>query len=157
MRQFDLQIGGVSPEELLKPPKEGFYITPESGVLVQSPAFIIFPEPRTITAVEVTVDELFNDNKSHELGQIYAQALTRDMDLCPAEVGPHYWRTRDQEWDGVSTRIAMYPITDSDGDPSVFFVERDADGTWLNYDWAYPTYRWYPDYRFLFRLRKSGA
>jgi hypothetical protein len=46
--------------------------------------------------------------------------------------------------------------TDSDGNPNVFNVERNADGTWLNNNWANPTNEWNPDNGILFRLRKSS-
>src|ERR1700733_14301561 len=45
-------------------------------------------------------------------------------------------------------------ITDSDGNPNVFNVERDEDGLWLNNNFAKPTNKWNPENKFLFRLRK---
>jgi hypothetical protein len=46
--------------------------------------------------------------------------------------------------------------TDSDGNPNVFKLERNADGTWLNDNWANPTNKWNPDNQFVFRLRKHS-
>ena len=45
--------------------------------------------------------------------------------------------------------------TDRNGNPNVFKLERNADGTWLNNNWANPDDKWNPDNEFVFRLRKS--
>lgn len=45
--------------------------------------------------------------------------------------------------------------TDRNGNPNVFKLERNADGTWLNNNWANPDNKWNPDNEFVFRLRKS--
>jgi len=42
----------------------------------------------------------------------------------------------------------------SDGDPNVFNVERDDGGLWLNANYDNPGNVWYPDYRWVFALRK---
>lgn len=55
---------------------------------------------------------------------------------------------------GGWVRIGMKQISDPDGDPGVFVLERDGDGVWLSYDWTEPDERWDPDRRFVFRLRK---
>jgi hypothetical protein len=53
----------------------------------------------------------------------------------------------------------MKPITD-DGDPGVFALSRDSDGSWLRSDIAepdrlwYPAYQWNPSYLIVFRVRK---
>jgi len=44
--------------------------------------------------------------------------------------------------------------TDSDGNPSVFNVERNDDDLWLNNNIAHPTNKWNPKNEFVFRLRK---
>ena len=50
----------------------------------------------------------------------------------------------------------MKQITDSDGDPGVFRLERDDDGLWLRDDWAEPGGEWDPSSGFVFRLRKPA-
>ncbi|NBS67448.1 hypothetical protein EBT31_00850 [bacterium] len=42
----------------------------------------------------------------------------------------------------------------SDGNPNVFNVERNDDGSWLNNNWAKPTNKWDANNEFVFRLRK---
>lgn len=45
-------------------------------------------------------------------------------------------------------------ITDSNGNPNVFKLERNEDGLWLNDNWANPDNRWNPENEFVFSLRK---
>lgn len=71
-------------------------------------------------------------------------------------------------WDGPAIRVAypdqplgewflimMDAITDSRGYLSVFVVERDDDGLWLNARDGYPDRFWYADDVWLFRRKKS--
>lgn len=44
--------------------------------------------------------------------------------------------------------------TDRNGNPNVFNLERNADGLWLNNNWANPDNKWDPENEFVFRLRK---
>lgn len=72
--------------------------------------------------------------------EFYARAKEQGYDLCPAEVGPQLAGTLEETgW----LYIAMEPITDSDGDPRVFTVERHGDGgQWLSTYWAGPDRQW---------------
>ena len=45
--------------------------------------------------------------------------------------------------------------SDSDGNPNVFNVERNDDGSWLNNNWAKPAHEWDAGNEFVFRLRKK--
>ncbi len=51
--------------------------------------------------------------------------------------------------------VGMKQIADRGGDPLVFLLGRFDGGLWLRDYWASPGYRWYPNYRFVFGLRKS--
>lgn len=44
-------------------------------------------------------------------------------------------------------------ISDRNGNPNVFKLERNEDGLWLNDNWANPGNRWNPENRFVFTLR----
>lgn len=46
-------------------------------------------------------------------------------------------------------------ISDPDGNPNVFKLERNEDGLWLNNNWARPDNKWNPNNQFVFRLRKN--
>lgn len=52
------------------------------------------------------------------------------------------------ELDGVAH------ITDRNGNPNVFKLERNDDGLWLNNNWAKPDNKWNPNNKFAFCLRK---
>ena len=49
----------------------------------------------------------------------------------------------------------MFHITDRNGNPNVFSVERNDDGSWLNGNWAGPTNQWNPTNQLVFSLRKK--
>ncbi len=51
--------------------------------------------------------------------------------------------------------MVFYNITDRDGNPNVFKLERNEDGLWLNDNWTNPDNRWNPDNGFVFVSRKS--
>lgn len=54
----------------------------------------------------------------------------------------------------VVTGGALY-ITDSNGNPNVFNVKRNSDGSWLNANNANPDNRWNADNQFVFVSRYS--
>lgn len=77
-------------------------------------------------------------------------------ELCPGEVGPALRLAYTDQPPGKWVYLAMEPITDSVGDPSVFRVKRDSDGEqWLDASWAGPGGQWGLDGRIVFRLRKD--
>lgn len=89
--------------------------------------------------------------------ELYARAKERGYDLCPADVGPVLRVNYDDQPTGEYLWIAIEPITDSDGDPGVFGVERGGDGErWLYGVWSGPVDRWGLGRRIVFRLRKSS-
>lgn len=45
-------------------------------------------------------------------------------------------------------------VTDPNGNPNVFYMERNDDGLWLNDNWANPDNKWNPDNQFAFGVRK---
>ena len=88
---------------------------------------------------------------------IYARAKEKGYDIILAEVGfalrLAYADQPLNDW----IYMGMEPITVSDGDPSVFYLERVGDGLWLDSYWAEPGYEWDPDDEFAFRLRKYSS
>ncbi len=89
--------------------------------------------------------------------QIYAKAQEFGLELCPAEVGPHYRLTYTNQPMGEEVRIAMKQIIVPGGSPRIFNVLHREDGLWLNTDWVNPDFRWLPSFQFVFRLPSSGA
>lgn len=114
-------------------------------------------EKQKIDLVRLKVKDLFRDKENHTIEQIYDKAAELDLDICPPEVGPAYrlaYPEADQpmnEWLG----IAMKQISDPDRNPNVFNLERNADGAWLNNNWANPMNKWNSENEFVFRLRSS--
>uniref|UniRef100_A0A7C4M2G8 Uncharacterized protein n=1 Tax=candidate division CPR3 bacterium TaxID=2268181 RepID=A0A7C4M2G8_UNCC3 len=103
------------------------------------------------------VRDLFNDENTHTIDQIYARAEELGLNLCPPEVGPTYrLEYTDQpmnEW----FRVAMEQISVPAGRPLVFTLKRDESGSWLSNGWAGPGFEWGPDNEFVFCLRKLAA
>lgn len=86
--------------------------------------------------------------------ELYARAKEQGYDLCPAEAGPQLAGTLEEAgW----MYIAMEPITDSDGGPSVFTVGRRGDGEqWLCAHWASPGDEWGLGGRIVFQMSKNN-
>ena len=86
---------------------------------------------------------------------IYARALKRGLQRCPAEVGPalreQYTDQQMNDW----VLIGMDPMIASDGRLGVFGVGRNVDGLWLigsnNLDLL-----WHPDVRWVFVLPRNS-
>ncbi|MDO8505334.1 MAG: hypothetical protein Q7S48_02035 [bacterium] len=110
----------------------------------------------TVDLIMVTVDRLgFPNGATTE--EIYARARKLGLKLCPAEVGPAlrlaYPDQPENEW----LEIAMEPIAGPNGHPSAFLVEHNAGGLWLYSSWAGTDGRWYPERKFVFRLRPASS
>lgn len=85
--------------------------------------------------------------------ELFARAKEKGYDLCPAEVGPRLVGTLEE---AGYLYIAHEPITDSDGFPHVFYVERDDSGTqWLYAGWTSPGRQWVLGHRIVFTSSKS--
>lgn len=112
-------------------------------------AFTVIGQPTDIDLVIVTVAELGYE-KGATRADIYKRAAEFGLEPCPAEVGP---ALREQYMDqpkGEWLLIAMEPILDSDGDPSIFAVGRDAHDLCLYSDYGRPGSLWSPVYRWVF-------
>jgi len=121
--------------------------------LLKSPDFATLPDERTISLVRTTVSAMgLKGNPTTD--QIYKKADELRLDLCPAEVGPHLRLAyKDQpmnEW----LSIGMKHIAGRYGDPGVFDVGRDDDGSWLDARWVLPADQWDPTDQLVFSPRK---
>ena len=77
------------------------------------------------------------------------------IELCQPEDGPQLRKQWNKQPKDMIVWMAMERISDSDGNPSVWFVGRDSRGRlWLDGRWAYADSRWSLHDRFVFRLRK---
>lgn len=105
--------------------------------------------PTSVDLILLTVGELgFKSGATRE--KIYAKAKKLGLELLPAEAGPQlrlqYTDQPMNEWNV----IGMNPITNSDGDLSLFYVTHDGDGQWLRSDGDTPSSVWGHYVRFAF-------
>jgi hypothetical protein len=157
IRRENIEIGGKTKEQLIAEMKAaGINISDYAKSMMDNKDFVTGKNREEITLIRLTVGDLgFKTNATTD--QIYKRAEILGLELCPSDTGPNYrLKYKNQplnEW----VRIGMKQITDSDGYPNVFLVERNDDGLWLNDSWAKPDSEWIPAHKFVFRLRKSGT
>ena len=135
----------------------GINISNYAKSMLKNREFVPGKNPEEATLIRLTVADLgFKSGVTTE--QIYKRAQILGLELCPPDTGPNY-RLKYQnqplnEW----LYVGMKQVTDPDGYPHVFKLERNDDGLWLlGAYWAKPGHEWYPDFKFVFRLRKSES
>ena len=97
--------------------------------------------PIELDLVVMTVGELgFPDGARGDA--IYDHGKQLGVELCPAEVGPALRLVYKDQPHGEWLRIAMEPITDSDGDPRVFGVGNGNGVRWLDSGYGRPDRVW---------------
>ena len=154
IRRESVEIGGKSKEQLISEMEaQGINISNYAKSMMDNPDFIVGSSREEAKLVRLTVADL-GFKTSATIDQVFERAQALGLELCPPDTGPNYrLQYKDQplnDW----VRIGMKQISDSDGGPNVFDLERYDDGLWLGYDWAGPDDAWYPDYEFVFRFRK---
>lgn len=156
IRREALEVGGKTVDQLIQEMKEKKIKISDYAVdMLESKDFVTSAKTESLKLVRLKVGDLgFPKDKYPTTDEIYKRIQELGLELCPPEVGPNYrLKYADQpmnEW----IRIGMKQIADRDGNPSVFYVGRYVDGLWLSYDWAKPANEWFPDYEFVFCLRK---
>jgi len=110
-----------------------------------------FPNGATTAEIIGTENDL-DENDNH--APFTSGAMTKlGLELCPAEVGPHLrLQYSGKEW----MLIAMKQITDYEGGPSVFLLNRNGERLELDADSVEPTFGWSRDGRFVFCFRKPA-
>ena len=108
------------------------------------------PEPADLVRLKVRDFNLQNPTTEN----IYRKAEELGLELCPAEVGPQYRLQYTDQPSDEYLCIAMKQITDSNGSPRVFLLDRYGDELCLRNFWAGPTCKWNPDNEIVFRIRK---
>ena len=127
----------------------GFHISDWAGDILGKSGFTVVTQATEVDLVKVTVAELgFKEGARRD--QIYKKAQELGLDLCPPEVGPQLRLQYQDQPDGEWVLIGMEPITDSDGYPVVFDVERGGPELWLYGSWGRPDGFWDPDFRWVF-------
>ena len=153
MEKFTAKIGKDTIQFLEELVSKQINISDYAQDMLKSKDFAYLKKSEGVQLIRISVADLGFD-RGATTDQVYGRAQSLGLELCPAEVGPHYrLKYIDQplnEW----FWIAMKQITDRNGNPGVFNLERNEDGLWLNNNWAKPENRWNSDYKFVFRLRK---
>ena len=112
-------------------------------------------EKEMFSLVRLKVGDLgFPQGKYPTTDEIYKRIEELGLELCPPETGPQYRIKYTNQPMGELFRVGMKQIADRDDHPYVFSLLRREDGLWLDVYWAIPTYEWYPEHEFVFRLRK---
>jgi len=99
--------------------------------ILNQPAFTVATEETEVELVVASVAELgFKDGAEYSV--ICERAKQLDLELCPAEVGPQLRLQYLDQPNGEWLRIAMEPITFSDGNLCLFGVGRVSNEFWLD-------------------------
>ena len=157
IRRENIEIGGKTAKELEHELKQaGMKISEYAKSMLLSREFVPTKKAEEVTLIRLTVADLgFKTGATTD--QIYQRAEHLGLELCPADIGPHYRLKYTNQPLGEWTAIGMKQIASSDGNPHVFHVERHVDGLWLHNRWAGPGPEWNPDYGFVFRFRKAES
>lgn len=127
----------------------GFNISDWARDILGKSAFTAATKETGVDLAKVTVAEL-GFKKGARRDQIYECAKELGLELCPPEVGPQLRLQYRDKSIGEWILIGMDPITDSDGDPSVFYVECGVSELWLSGGWSGPGDVWDPGARWVF-------
>jgi len=111
-------------------------------------------EGKQYEIVSFSVEQLgFKGNAT--LKDIYAKAIELGLEICPAEVGLLLRLQYENQPNGEYLRIAMNPISDRGGNPSLFNVRRSGGKLWLNDGAGDLGLEWDGNGRFVFLSSKS--
>jgi len=160
-----IQIGCMKPPALLKEAKTHCEeVTHWAADIMGQKAFTTLDQAEEAMLVILTPKDLgFTENPRTDafMTKEFLAKWSEEnlegyvLELCPAEVGPQLRIQYEDQPNGEVLWIAMERITDSDGDPNVFNVERDDDGyRFLGGSYAGPVGFWPLGDRIVFRLRK---
>lgn len=160
IRRMEAVIGGKTKEEIKKElKKKNIQVSSYAESMMDAKdkdgkdLFIVQENSERLELVRLTIKDL-GFPKGATTQEIFDKATALGLDLCPAEVGPQLRLQYKDQPLGERLYIAMKQILDRDGNSYVFKLERYEDGLWLHVNWAPSGYRWYPDYEFVFSLRK---
>ena len=154
IRRDNIEIGGKAGKVLENElDKKKVNISKDARYMLNNKDFTALKKKEKMRLIRLKVRDLgFGSGATTK--EIYKRAEEFGLELCPAEVGPHYrLKYTDQpinEW----FSIAMKQIIDRNDYPSVFSLGRDGGGLWLNRSWTRPGSPWSPDDELVFSIRK---
>ncbi|MEK9175711.1 MAG: hypothetical protein AAB795_03950 [Patescibacteria group bacterium] len=146
------EIGGKTADQLIQELKDKHInISKNAEHMLHSKDFTTLPSTEQAIFIRLHIKDLGCKKEYPTTEEIYERAEELGLELCPAETGPQLrLQSPTTNW----MLVAMKQITDRDGYPDVFNLHRDANGLWLDDNWAESTDKWLPDNEFVFRFRK---
>ncbi len=156
IRCENVEIGGKTAEQLINELETArIDISNYAKSMLKSREFVPGKNPEEATLVLLTVADL-GFNRTATTDQIYERARILGLELCPAEVGPHYRLKYKNQPVGEWFYVGMKQISDAGGGSDVFGLGRSGDGPWLRgVGFAEPADEWGLEVEFVFR--KSGS
>ncbi|MDO8561102.1 MAG: hypothetical protein Q7R91_02720 [bacterium] len=163
IRKETIEIGGKNAATLIKEMRDKIKEMRDKKInisdyamdILKSREFTTQKEIEDAILIRLKVGDLgFPKNKYPITDEIYRRIEELGLELCPAEIGPHYRLKYLDQLLGEWFRIGMKQITDRVGSPRVLSLARSEDGLWLDDLWTYPGDEWAPSRGFVFRLRK---
>ncbi len=151
---LEIETGGKSKDELLVEMKSGsISISDLAKDIMSKPAWVP-GERATIKFAHAKVRDLgFTKNPTTAL--IWARIQELGHSLCEPADGPAIRLALKDQRRGDYFWTAMNQITDSGGNPSVFYVDRNGGGeSWLSAPWVDSGGEWNLGDGVVFRLRK---
>lgn len=128
----------------------GFRIGSWANDVLESSNFTLAPQKRNIDLVRVTPKDLGFPEGAYRM-DIYRQALTLGLGLCPLEIGPQLRLQYIDQPKLESLQIGMEPQLDSVGHESEFRVVHGGDDfLWLVGDHKHPNDFWKSGEYFIF-------
>jgi len=131
----------------------GFRIGDWAADIMKKPGFNKGFDIQSVELVSATGTEL-TGKQEPTTAEIYEGIRKANGELLPAWAGPELRKQYPDQPNGEVIIIAMETITDSDGDPNVFFVVHGDYGRWLGADRGFPGYHWDGLFRWVFLRRK---
>ena len=126
-----IEIGGKDVKQIeTEFTRAGMRISSYASAMMNRQEFTTLKNAEQADLVRLKVKDLGFSNGA-TIDDIYAKAQEFGLELCPAEVGPHYRLSYTNQPMGEWVRIAMKQITGPDGGPNVFHVGRSGGGAWL--------------------------
>lgn len=148
-----IDIGGQTKEQLQAEIKrQNMQIYGLAQSLLDSRDFTTAKKSEPADLVRLKVRDFNLANPTIE--NIYQKAKKLGLELCPAEVGPHYRLQYTSQPMNEYLYIAIKQITDSYGRPDVFGLGRFDDGLYLADALAKPAIKFDPGNVIIFRIRK---
>jgi hypothetical protein len=130
--------------------RDGLKMDECASNILRSPQFVISSTKIEIQLVCVSVFDLgFEEGASYQ--NICDKAKEFRLEPCPSEVGPQLrLQYKDQPF-GEWLRVAMEPISDTEGNFHIFDIENDDEELFLYSYCGHPDCFWGGNYYFVFK------